>query len=60
MSCSEDECSKIAEQFERDVYSKELKELSLICGGKETDQRIVAILRHATELGYMEMLTSDE
>lgn len=59
MTCPEDECAKIAELFENDILSPKLKELTITCGGKETDERIVAVLRHASELGYMEMMKDD-
>lgn len=59
MACSEDECAKIAEEFEKDMHSEELKELTLTCGGKEIDQRIIAVLRHASKFGFMEMLARD-
>lgn len=59
MTCPEDECAKIAEEFERDIHSAELQKLSLTCGGEETDRRIVAVLRHASKLGFMDILEDD-
>lgn len=60
MACAEDECAKLAEEFERDLYSEELKRLTLTCGGKEIDQRCVAVLRNASKLGFMEMMAKDD
>lgn len=59
MACAEDECAKLADESEKDFFSEELKQLSLICGGKEIDKRIVAVVRNASKLGFMEMLTND-
>lgn len=60
MACSEDECAQITAEFEKDMHSAELKEITLTCGGKEVDERIVAVLRHASKLGFMDMLTRDD
>lgn len=60
MACPENEGAKIAELFDEDMFSVELKELTLTCGGKEIDQRIAAIVRHANNLGYMEMVARDD
>ncbi|KAJ6649591.1 hypothetical protein Bhyg_04829 [Pseudolycoriella hygida] len=59
MVCAEDECAKIAAAFEKDMFSEELKQLLLTCGGKEVDQRIIAVLRNASELGFMDVLKED-
>lgn len=56
MACSDDECAKLTEQLEKDLHSGELKRLSLISGGKEVDKRIVAVLRNASKLGFMDMM----
>jgi len=60
MACPENECQKIAEEFEKDMFSDVLRELTIKCGGKEVDQRIVAILKHACKLGFMDMLATDD
>lgn len=59
MACDEETGAKIAEEFEKDCFSDEVKQLSLICGGKEIDERLVAVLRHASKLGFMEVLTKE-
>lgn len=59
MACADEECAKLAEEFERDLYSDELKRLQLTCGGKEIDERCVAVLKNASNLGFMEMMTSE-
>ncbi len=60
MACPEDECAKLTEEFEKDMYSEEFKQIVLTCGGKEVDERIVAVLRNASKLGFMEMLSNDD
>lgn len=60
MACSEDECLRLTEEFDKDVFSEEVKRILLICGGKEIDDRIFAVLRNASELGFMEMMLTQD
>lgn len=60
MACNEDECAIIAEEFEKDLHSDKLRQLTLICGGKKVDERIVAVLRNASKLGFMEMMAKED
>lgn len=60
MACPEDDCSKLTEEAEIDFYSEELKQILLNCGGKEVDERCVAVLRNASKLGFMEMMTKGD
>lgn len=59
MACPEDECSKLTEELEKDLFSEELKQILLACGGNDVNRRIVAVLRNASKLGFMEMMTED-
>lgn len=49
----EEDTQKIAHWFETDMNSKEFYEITQICGGTEVDDRIVSIVKHASEQGYM-------
>lgn len=52
MACPEEECSQISHLFETDLHSKELERLTMICGGKNVDDRIVGIAIHSFKKGY--------
>ncbi|XP_037047678.1 uncharacterized protein LOC119082299 [Bradysia coprophila] len=60
MACPENECAQLAEEVERDACSEEMRQLQLHCGGNTVDQRIVAVLRNASKLGYMDMIIRDD
>lgn len=54
--CSEEECSRLSEAFATDIHGEEFKELSLNSGGDEVNMQMLAALKHACEMGYMDDL----
>ncbi|KAM7350206.1 uncharacterized protein ACRADG_008844 [Cochliomyia hominivorax] len=54
--CSEDECERISKSFENDLYGDEFRELSLKSGGDEVNMQLLAAIRHACQMGYMDDL----
>lgn len=56
MACPEDECQRMTELYDNDYLSEELESLTMTCGGKNVDDRIVGILKHASEKGYLNIL----
>jgi hypothetical protein len=55
MMCSDDESQRIEQLYDNDYQSQELQKLSLVCGGKEVDERIKGIFVHAYEKGYLKI-----
>lgn len=51
----EEETQKIADLFENDMHSEELKSLLQVCGGAEVSERIVDNVKHASDKGYLEI-----
>lgn len=56
MACPEEECSQLAEHFEKDMHNPEFEKLAMICGGEDVSERITGVVKHASEKGYMEIL----
>lgn len=56
MVCTEDECNKLSHLFETDMYGDAFRELSIICGGDIANERIVNITKHASRMGYLDIL----
>ena len=56
MACPEDECARLTELYDNDFLSKELEELTLSCGGRNVDNRLIEILQHASKKGYLDIL----
>lgn len=56
IACPEDECQQIAHWFETDMNGEEFHKITQLCGGDEVDQRIVSIVKHASDQGYMDHL----
>lgn len=52
----EEECAKIAHWFETDMNSDEFFKIAQICGGEDVDKRIVSIVKHASDKGYMNVV----
>jgi hypothetical protein len=59
MACPEEECQKISEYFDKDMYSEEFKNITQICGGQEVDDRLMGIAKHAYKKGYLNIFKSD-
>ncbi|CRL03891.1 CLUMA_CG017015, isoform A [Clunio marinus] len=55
IACSEEECAQISHWFETDMNGEEFHKITQICGGEEVDKRIVSIVKHASEKGYMKV-----
>ncbi|XP_049283933.1 uncharacterized protein LOC125764110 [Anopheles funestus] len=56
MMCPEEECEQLSYHFARDIHSKELADLTMVCGGEEVDKRLVGVLRHASRKGYFDIV----
>ncbi|XP_065365169.1 uncharacterized protein LOC135958214 [Calliphora vicina] len=56
MLCSEEECARISELFATDIRGEEFRKMSLEVGGDEVNMRLLAVVRHACEMGYMDDL----
>jgi hypothetical protein len=56
IACSEDECAQIAYWFENDMNGEEFHKITQVSGGEEVDKRIVSIVKHASEKGYMDII----
>ncbi|XP_065365477.1 uncharacterized protein LOC135958497 [Calliphora vicina] len=54
--CTEEECSRLSQTFETDLYGEEFRKLSLEAGGDEVTMRMLTVIRHACEMGYMDDL----
>lgn len=60
MACPEEQCEQLAALFEKDMNSAEFKNLAMICGGKEINKRITEVVRHASNMGFMDMIGNDD
>lgn len=60
MACPKEECEQLQAEFEKDIHSEEFRRLSLTCGGKAVNERITKVVRHANNLGFMEMVSQDD
>ncbi|XP_061393064.1 uncharacterized protein LOC133328516 [Musca vetustissima] len=56
MLCSEEECSELSELFSNDFTGERFRKLSIEAGGDEVNLQILAAMRHASEMGYMDDL----
>uniref|UniRef100_A0A1A9WA04 CHK domain-containing protein n=1 Tax=Glossina brevipalpis TaxID=37001 RepID=A0A1A9WA04_9MUSC len=54
MSCSEQECERLSELFAININSDEFYELSMKAGGDMVNDKLLAIVRHANDMGYMD------
>lgn len=55
IACPEDECAQVAYWFETDMNGQEFHKITQTCGGQQVDERIVSIVKHASEKGYMDI-----
>lgn len=53
MACSEEETAQIAHLFETDMNGDKFFKITQVCGGTDVDERIVSIVKHASDKGYM-------
>lgn len=56
MTCPEDECNELSTLFESNMNDPKFKELAMIAGGQFSNERITDVIKHASKLGYMEIL----
>lgn len=56
MACSEEECQQLSEQSEKDMHSDRMEYLAEVCGGKEVDDRVMEVLKHSFDHGYLKFL----
>lgn len=58
MMCEADVCTKISEEFIRDVYSDIFRDTIYYAGGAQTKDRIMEVVQHASANGYLEFLNN--
>lgn len=56
IACPEEECLQIAHWFETDMNGKEFFNITQTSGGEEVDKRIVSVVKHASDKGYMNII----
>ncbi|KAL9885432.1 uncharacterized protein ACN427_011859 [Glossina fuscipes fuscipes] len=56
MLCSEQECERLSKLFGVNVHSDEFYQLSLNAGGDMVNSKLLSIVRHASEMGYMDCI----
>lgn len=56
MLSSQEECAKISHLFETDLRGEEFQRVSIEIGGDAVNMRLLAVLRHACKMGYMDEL----
>lgn len=56
MLCSEAECARLSELFASDLHGEEFRKLSVEAGGDAVNMRMLAVLKHACDMGYMDDL----
>lgn len=54
MTCTAKECERIGLLAFEDLKGKEFYDLTMAGGGQETDEFIVAIMKHASDMGYFD------
>lgn len=53
MASPEDECKQMSELAETNMYDPELRRLTNICGGDFVSERMISIMKHASDKGFM-------
>uniref|UniRef100_A0A182VYH7 CHK domain-containing protein n=1 Tax=Anopheles minimus TaxID=112268 RepID=A0A182VYH7_9DIPT len=56
MMSSEEECAEISGYFEQDIHSEGFRRCTLTIGGNVVNRRITAVMRHASKMGYMDVM----
>lgn len=56
IACSQDECEQIAHWFETNMFCDEYFKITQTSGGEDVDKRIVSIVKHASDKGYMDIV----
>ncbi|XP_035894959.1 uncharacterized protein LOC118504524 [Anopheles stephensi] len=56
MMSSEEECAELNSYFEQDVHCEGFRRCTLTVGGNEVNRRITAVMRHASQMGYMDVM----
>ncbi|XP_053679373.1 uncharacterized protein LOC128730353 [Anopheles nili] len=56
MMSSEEECAEINSYFEQDIHCEGFRRCALKNGGDRANRRITAVMRHASRMGYMDMM----
>ncbi|XP_054728455.1 uncharacterized protein LOC129237622 [Anastrepha obliqua] len=56
MLSSPEECAKISYLFETDLQGEEFHRVNMEIGGDEVNMKLLAVLRHACKMGYMDEL----
>uniref|UniRef100_A0A182JBX6 CHK domain-containing protein n=1 Tax=Anopheles atroparvus TaxID=41427 RepID=A0A182JBX6_ANOAO len=56
MMGSEEECEEMSGFFEQDIHSDGFRRCALTIGGDRVNRRITAVMRHASQMGYMDVL----
>lgn len=55
MAGSAEDTQKIADFFENDMHHPDFKELLLVCGGEEINERLTDNVKHASDKGYLKI-----
>ncbi|XP_058130303.1 uncharacterized protein LOC131287263 [Anopheles ziemanni] len=56
MMSNEAECEEMSGFFEHDIHSEGFRRCALTIGGDRVNRRITAVMRHASEKGYMDIM----
>ncbi|GAB0091536.1 uncharacterized protein DMENIID0001_063910 [Sergentomyia squamirostris] len=59
MDCSEEECERLSHHFETDMKSQEFWDISMIAGGDKSNEKILSVAKHASNMGYMRFLLEE-
>jgi hypothetical protein len=54
MTSSEEELKLMSHYFETDMFNPEFKKIVMVAGGKEPNEKITAVVKFASEMGYMD------
>lgn len=60
MACSEEECQQLSDCFDKDMNSDRMVYLAEVCGGKEVSERVMGVVKHSFDHGYMKFLEEDD
>lgn len=56
MDCPAEECDRLSYLFENEFHSQAFWDLSITAGGDSTNVKIVEVMQHASEMGYMKIM----
>lgn len=53
MISTKEDCNKLSSLFDANMHSQEFRDFSMIIAGDVADERILAIVQHASTNGYL-------